>query len=98
MAMITRFVAVTGILAASIVGSASAQQPTTSGSNDIVVTGQQYDNKVVCRFEQNVGSRFKSRICHTNKEWDEMREQHMRAAHEMIDRPLIGNCPRDTNC
>ena len=91
--MVTRFVATAALLAATISGSASAQQPTGTSSDDIVVTGQQYANKVVCRYEQNTGSRFQVRTCHTNKEWDEMREQHLRAAHEMFDKPLIGTCP-----
>jgi hypothetical protein len=89
--MVTRFVATAALLAASIPGSAFAQQPYGGPSDNIVVTGQQYDNKVVCRYEQKTGSRFQTRTCHTNKEWDEMREQQMRAAKEMIG-PLIGAC------
>src|SRR5436190_1198135 len=86
-----RCVATAGLLAASITGSATAQQPTGSPPDSILVTGQQYNNKVVCRYEQDTGSRFQTRTCHTNKEWDEMREQHMRAAKEIIG-PLIGAC------
>ena len=68
-------------------------QPNAAGKQDsIVVTGQQHDNKVVCRFEQNTGSRFPSRTCHTNKEWDDIREQQIRTAHEMIDKPFLPDC------
>jgi hypothetical protein len=76
--------------AAAVGSSAGAQQ--SSPAADIVVTGQQYDNKVVCRSEAATGSRFQSRVCHTNKEWDEMREQERRAAHEMIDKPFLPDC------
>ena len=89
--MTTRFVAVAGFLLA-LTGLASGQQAKGAPADNIVVTGQQYDNKVVCRYEQKTGSRFQTRTCHTNKEWDEMREQQMRAAKEMIG-PLIGACP-----
>ena len=54
---------------------------------------QQADNKVVCKSEASTGSRFQSRVCHTSKEWAEMREMHLRAAHEMFDGLLIGSCP-----
>ena len=91
--MTMRIVAMSTLLTAFVVSPASAQQPSDASSENIVVTGQHYDNRVVCRFEQNTGSRFQTRTCHTNKEWDEMREQHMRAAHEMIDRPIISTCP-----
>ena len=75
-----------------------AQQPTSAPADNIVVTGQQYSNKVVCRFEANTGSRLQTRICHTNKEWDEIREQNMRDAREMMDRPKISVCRDSPSC
>jgi hypothetical protein len=82
----------------ALVAPASAQQASGGPADDIVVTGQQYENKVVCRFEQNTGSRFQSRICHTNKEWNEIRENTLRAAHEMIDRPVVNTCRDSPTC
>jgi hypothetical protein len=77
--------------ALSLVASpALAEQATgtSASTNDIVVKGQQYEKKVVCKFQQNTGTRFTTRTCHTNKIWDEMRAQHIRGAREMIDKPI----------
>jgi hypothetical protein len=70
---------------------ALAEQASTSTAttNDIIVKGQQYEKKVVCRNQQNTGTRFATRVCYTNKVWDEMREQHLRAGKEMMNRPEI---------
>jgi len=78
-----------GLLAFANITPASAQQPNNPSSDNIVVNGQHYENKVVCRFEQNTGTRFQTRVCHTNQQWDKMREQQLRDAHEMIDRAVI---------
>jgi hypothetical protein len=39
----------------------SAEQASTgtAAANEIVVKGQQYENKVVCRYQQNTGTRFR---------------------------------------
>src|SRR5206468_4333572 len=87
--MLKRMAGLSALLSVAIMVPASAQQPSSTPGDNIVVTGQHYDNKVVCRFEQNTGTRFQTRICHTNKEWDKMREQQLRDAHEMIDRAVI---------
>src|SRR4051812_24370298 len=84
---------------AAVCSPARAQQAQRNPGSPIVVTGQEYNNKVVCRYEASTGSRFSSRVCHTNKEWNDIRENTLRAAHEFIDRPQIETC-RDspTNC
>ncbi len=65
---------------------ASAQQPTNSSNEPIVI---KKDRKVVCKFEQNTGTRFQTRSCKTIEEWDTIREQQLRAAQEMINRSTI---------
>ena len=65
---------------------ASAQQPTNSSNEPIVI---KKDRKVVCKFEQNTGTRFQTRSCKTIEEWDAIREQQIRAAREMIDRSMV---------
>jgi hypothetical protein len=50
-AVVPRYMAMVGFLTASIIGTASAHQSTGSPADSIVVTGQQYNNKVVCRYE-----------------------------------------------
>jgi hypothetical protein len=87
--MVKRIVGTSAFLAFALVAPASAQQAPAAPGDSIVVTGQQYEKKVVCRFQQNTGTRFQTRTCHTNKEWDKMREQQLRDAHEMIDRAQI---------
>jgi len=92
--MVKRLVGTSALLVIAIVAPASAQQPNSSNET-IVVTGPQFDNKVVCRFEQNTGTRFQTRICHTNKQWDKIREQQLRDAKEMLNTTII-NTKRDS--
>jgi hypothetical protein len=89
MHVVKRILGPSAVLSVAWFAPASAQQSNGTPADNIVVTGQQHENKVVCRFEQNTGTRFQSRTCHTNREWDQMREQQLRAAHEMIDRAVI---------
>jgi hypothetical protein len=46
-------------------------------------------DRLVCKYELKTGTRFKERSCKSFKEWEAQREQHRRAAHEMIDTPKI---------
>jgi hypothetical protein len=55
-----------------------AQAPIIEPSPD-----QQAENKTVCRSEPISGSRFQARVCHTNKEWADIREQSMREVGEI---------------
>ena len=87
-----RHIGLSALLAATCVAPAAAQQMISSPSDNIVVTGQEYNNKVVCRYEQDTGSRFQKRTCHTNKEWDDIREAQLRVAKEMFNQPEIETC------
>jgi hypothetical protein len=95
--MLKRIAGLSTFLSVALAVPASAQQPSNSSPDNIVVTGQQYDKKDVCRFEQNTGTRFLTRICHTNKQWDQMREQQQRSTREMIDQVIgpVANSKRD---
>jgi hypothetical protein len=44
---------------------------------------QVVENKVVCKSEAKTGTRFSTRVCHTSREWAEIREQNLRAMNEM---------------
>lgn len=46
-------------------------------------------DRIVCRREARTGTRFKSSICHTQAQWDEIAAAAQRNAHEMADRPVI---------
>jgi len=86
-----RLAYIVSCLAAAVAAPAYAQQAHAAPNESIVVTGQQYDKRVVCRFEQQTGTRFQTRTCHTTKEWDQMREQQLRNARELIDKAAINN-------
>jgi hypothetical protein len=40
------------------------------------------DSEIVCRYEQETGTRFMSRICHTKRQW----KQRERDAYDLLDR------------
>jgi hypothetical protein len=46
-------------------------------------------DKVVCKSVMKTGTRFRTRTCHTRKQWQEIEEQNKRNTREMIDRPVI---------
>jgi hypothetical protein len=87
--MVKRMMCMSALLGAVTAAPVSAQQASSTPADNIVVTGQHQESKVVCRFEQNTGTRFATRTCHTNREWDQMREQQLRSAREMIDRVQV---------
>lgn len=80
--------ALTIALAASPL-SAEQASTSTAAANEILVKGQQYEKKIVCKYQQNTGTRFATRVCNTNKVWDEMREEQLRNAREMLNKPTI---------
>lgn len=47
------------------------------------------EERIVCRYEARTGTRFKTRICHSQKELDALSESAQRKAHEMVERPII---------
>lgn len=52
-------------------------------------TKEAADDRIVCKLQAKTGTRFKSKICRTHLQWEEMRAQNQRDAKEMIDRPVI---------
>lgn len=47
------------------------------------------EEKLVCKKQQQTGTRFGKRICHTAAQWDEISEAHRRTMAETINRPQI---------
>lgn len=76
-------------------GSAALAQQPASASNEPILIDK--DRKVVCRNEQVTGSRFPTRMCKTVAEWDAIREQQLRDAHELLGGPVVNTC-RDSAC
>ena len=49
-------------------------------------------NRMICRTESEIGSKLRrTRVCHTQAEWDELRRQ-TRAVVEVIERGDINGC------
>jgi hypothetical protein len=48
------------------------------------------EDPMVCRFSARTGTRFKTKTCKRASEWARQREENIRAAREMIDRPVLG--------
>jgi|KBSSwiStaDraftv2_1062776.scaffolds.fasta_scaffold25622_1 hypothetical protein len=79
------------MLASLVLASPAAAQGSTSDQAEIsgAPAAAQDTDRLVCKYELKTGTRFKERMCKSFKEWEAQREQHRRAAHEMIDTPKI---------
>lgn len=76
------------LLGVALAAPATSQQ--SASSPDAVVVGDPQDEqKVVCKKQKATGTRFEKKTCMTVQQWDQLREQNMRDAKEMIDRPEI---------
>jgi len=65
---------------------AIAATPTTAADQ---AAASADENKIVCKREARVNSRFKDSVCKTRAQWEEMRIQQRRDAKEWLDRPMI---------
>jgi hypothetical protein len=83
-----RIASIVACLAAAAAVPSHAQQPQPGSGGNIVITGQQADNKVVCKSEAATGSRVPARTCHTNKEWASIREQSIQQMKESVNASL----------
>lgn len=55
-------------------------------------------DKMICKYRLQTGTRFKTKICKTVAQWEEMAEQHRAGAKELVDRPQILICDPKTGC
>jgi hypothetical protein len=46
------------------------------------------ENKLVCKREQQTGTRFAKKVCRTSAEWDVIETLAKRAAAEVVNRPI----------
>jgi hypothetical protein len=60
-------------------------------------TAKQDPNRIVCKTESKVGTRFPTRICRTRAEWDQIAEEHRRAGAEMVAGALPRGCDKPEN-
>lgn len=47
------------------------------------------EDRVLCKYQVSTGTKFKTRTCKTQKQWEAVREQNRRDLKDMIDRPVI---------
>ena len=69
------------VAATPAIAAAQAVATQASASSD--------DNKIVCKGQTRPNSRFKDKVCRTRAEWEQIREQQVRDAREMFDKPKI---------
>lgn len=81
-------VAMIAILPVAI--SASANASATQAKPD--------EDRMICKYRQETGTRFRSKVCKTAAQWDEMAEQHRSGAKELVDRPQILICGPQAGC
>ena len=55
-------------------------------------------DKMICKYRAQTGTRFKTKVCKTAAQWEEMAEQHRVGAKELVDRPQILVCGPQTGC
>jgi hypothetical protein len=46
-------------------------------------------DRMICKYRQETGTRFKAKVCKTAAQWDEMAEQNRAGLKELVDRPQI---------
>lgn len=46
-------------------------------------------DRMICKYRQETGTRFKTKVCKTAAQWEEMAEQNRAGLKELVDRPQI---------
>lgn len=46
-------------------------------------------DRMICKYRQETGTRFRTKICRTAAQWEEMAEQSRAGLKELVDRPQI---------
>jgi hypothetical protein len=57
--------------------------PVQAASND------EAGERMICKYRQETGTRFKAKVCKTAAQWEEMAENNRSGLKEMVDRPQI---------
>jgi hypothetical protein len=55
-------------------------------------------DRMVCKYRQETGTRFKKKTCMTAAQWEEMANNHQAGLKETVDRPKILICGPQTGC
>jgi hypothetical protein len=62
--------------------AAPATTPTAAPTTGTATPAPDVDDTVTCRYEAAIGTNFKKRVCHTQREWKQMTTD----SHDMMDR------------
>ncbi len=54
--------------------------------------------KMICKSQPTIGSRFGTRICHTKAEWEVIKEEAQRGFSEDMRTRYINTCREPGNC
>lgn len=46
-------------------------------------------DRMICKYQLQTGTRFKTKVCKTAAQWEEMAEQNRAGLKELVDRPQI---------
>lgn len=74
-------------IAVALVSGSSWSEPVAASA-----AGAEAGERVVCKLRQRTGTRFKTKICKTLAQWEEMAEQGRSGIKEMVDRPHVPIC------
>ena len=68
---------------AILVASLCVQLPLSAAERDCSA------DRMICKYRQETGTRFKTKMCKTAEQWDEMTEQNRAGLKDLADRPQI---------
>jgi hypothetical protein len=54
--------------------------------------GSQDGDRMICKYRQQTGTRFKTKTCKTAAQWEAMAEEHRNALKQIVDLPQIKVC------
>lgn len=69
------------LLASPVTSAANASSAPSKAKAD--------DDRMICKYRQETGTRFKSKTYKTAAQWEEMAEQNRAGLKELVDRPQI---------
>lgn len=50
------------------------------------------EERMVCKYQLQTGTRFKTKVCKTAAQWEEMAEAHRKGLTDLVNRPQIPVC------
>lgn len=57
-----------------------------------VQASDESEERMVCKYQMQTGTRFKTKVCKTAAQWEEMAEAHRKGLTDLVNRPQIKVC------